>query len=368
MKILTQLSRIFVGILFILSGLIKLNDPTGFSFKLEEYFSTEVLNLPFLIPYALAIAVIVVIAEVLLGVALLIGYMRKFTLRALLVMIVFFTFLTFYSAFFNKVTDCGCFGDAIPLTPWGSFTKDVVLLIFILILLKGQQYITPLFKANKSNWIMLTSLVLCSFIGYWVLNHLPIKDFRTYKKGTNILKGMEIPEGAPRAKYEMNFYYEVEGEEKKFTDKELGQIPKGAKFIRREDFQISAGYIPPIHDFTMDKDGIDHTVDLMAEPKLVLIISYDLDKASTEGLSQMKDFANSAIVNNYKVIGMTASSQEKIDQTIETYELPFDYYTCDGTTLKTIERANPSIVIIENGVIVDKKHWKDRAKAQLKNK
>ncbi|MTG97851.1 MULTISPECIES: BT_3928 family protein [Myroides] len=365
MKVLTQLSRLFVGVLFILSGLVKLNDPSGFSFKLEEYFSTEVLDLPFLIPYALALAVIIVIAEVLLGAALLIGYKRKLTLWSLFLMILFFTFLTFYSAFFNKVTDCGCFGDAVPLTPWGSFTKDIILLIFILILLKGGEYITPLFKRSTNNIIMLVVLLLCSFMGYWVLNHLPLKDFRAYKVGTDIMKGMEIPEDAPRAKYEMNFYYEVDGEEKKFTDKELGNIPEGSKFIRREDFQISAGYIPPIHDFSMDKDGEDHTAELMAEPKLVLIISYDLDKADTEGLKHMKDFANKAIVNNYKVIGMTASSQEKIDKTIKDFQLPFEYYTCDGTTLKTIERANPSIVVLNKGVIVEKKHWNDRKNVNL---
>ena len=128
MKYLVHLSRLLVGILFIISGLIKLNDPLGFSYKLEEYFSSDVLNLPFLEPYALAISLFVVIFEVVLGVFLLIGFKRKFTVWSLLGMIVFFTFLTFYSAYFDKVKDCGCFGDALKLTPWESFTKDVVLL------------------------------------------------------------------------------------------------------------------------------------------------------------------------------------------------------------------------------------------------
>ncbi len=132
MKHLVGFSRVFVGILFIISGFIKLNDPVGFSFKLEEYFSQGVLDLPFLMPYALAISIFVVIFEVVLGVFLLIGYRKKFTIWSLLLMILFFTFLTFYSAYFNKVTDCGCFGDAIKLTPWESFTKDVVLLVLIL--------------------------------------------------------------------------------------------------------------------------------------------------------------------------------------------------------------------------------------------
>ena len=137
MKILVHLSRIFVGVLFIISGFIKLNDPLGFSYKLQEYFGEDVLNLEFLIPYALGISVIVVVFEVVLGVFLLIGYKPKFTVWSLLAMIIFFTFLTFYSAYFDKVKDCGCFGDALKLTPWESFTKDLVLLVLILILFFG---------------------------------------------------------------------------------------------------------------------------------------------------------------------------------------------------------------------------------------
>jgi len=142
MKYLVGVVRIFVGILFIISGFIKLNDPVGFSFKLEEYFSQGVLDLPFLTPFALAISILVVIVEVMVGVMLILGYKRKITVWTLIAMIVFFTFLTFYSAYFNKVTDCGCFGDAIKLTPWESFTKDVVLLVLILIIYVGRKYIT----------------------------------------------------------------------------------------------------------------------------------------------------------------------------------------------------------------------------------
>ena len=133
MKYIVGIARTIVGLLFIISGLIKLNDPVGFSFKLQDYFAPEVLNLEFLVPYALLLAIILVIVEVVLGIFLLLGHFKKFTLWALLLMIVFFTFLTFYSAYFNKVTDCGCFGDAMPLTPWESFSKDVVLLVLILI-------------------------------------------------------------------------------------------------------------------------------------------------------------------------------------------------------------------------------------------
>src|SRR5690554_1195739 len=174
MRIITQIARLIVGILFIISGLIKLNDPLGFSFKLDEYFSEMVFNMPFLQPFALSIALFVVIAEVLLGVMLLIGYKRKFTLWSLFAMIVFFTFLTFYSAYFNKVTDCGCFGDAIPLTPWQSFYKDIALLVLILILFAGQKYIKPLFDNMVNVGITALTFILSAYFGYHVLNHLPV--------------------------------------------------------------------------------------------------------------------------------------------------------------------------------------------------
>jgi len=124
MKVIVGISRIFVGVLFIISGLIKLNDPVGFSFKLKDYFAPEVLDLGFLVPYALGLALFVVIFEVLLGVMIILGHAKKFTLWSLLLMIVFFTFLTFYSAYFNKVTDCGCFGDAKRNLFDSSWKKD----------------------------------------------------------------------------------------------------------------------------------------------------------------------------------------------------------------------------------------------------
>ncbi|MEO8934393.1 MAG: DoxX family protein, partial [Xanthomarina sp.] len=165
MKYIVNISRVLVGVLFIISGFVKLNDPLGFSYKLQEYFSVDVLNIPFLEPYALIISVFVVIFEVILGVFLLIGYKPKFTVWSLLGMIVFFTFLTFYSAYFEKVKDCGCFGDAIPLTPWESFTKDVILLVLILILFLGIKYIKPLFKPLPITVISLLSFIACLWFG-----------------------------------------------------------------------------------------------------------------------------------------------------------------------------------------------------------
>ncbi len=361
MKFIVAFSRIFVGLLFIISGLIKLNDPLGFSFKLEEYFSESVLNLPFLTPYALAIALFVVIFEVVLGIMLLIGFKPKFTVWSLLLMIVFFTFLTFYSAYFNKVTDCGCFGDALKLTPWESFTKDVVLLFFILILFFKQKLIKPIFNPLAQNVIATFSLLACCFMGYYVLNHLPLKDFRAYKVGTNIQKSMEIPEGAPLSKYEMVFIYKVNGVETEFSQEDVmaNKVPEDAEFVDRKDKLIEQGYVPPIHDFTMELAGSDYKEELLEEPKLVIFVSYDLQKADENGMEKLEEFHKKAAAKGYKVIGMTASGEDLITNTKKKYNLTFDYYFCDPTTLKTIERANPSIVVLHKGVIVDKRHYND---------
>lgn len=358
-NIITQFSRLFVGVLFIISGLIKLNDPVGFSYKLAEYFSEPVFNMPFLEPFALGLAIFLVILEVVLGVMLLVGYKTKTTIWSLLLLIVFFTFLTFYSAYFDVVKDCGCFGDALHLTPWESFTKDVVLLFFILILFFNQKLIKPLFNIQKTNFTVYASVVLCAFMAVWVLNHNPIKDFRPYKVGTNIEKAMEIPEGAPKSVVEMIFIYKVNGVDKEFTEKDLMNIPEGATFVDRKDKVITEGYVPSIHDFTMTKDDSDYKEELLKQPKLLIFVTYDLNLSNPDGLKKLEKLNQDARAKGYKVIGMTASGADVIEKTKKTYGINVDFYFCDATALKTIERANPSIVVLHNGTIVQKVHYND---------
>lgn len=357
---ITQFSRLFVGVLFIISGLIKLNDPVGFSYKLAEYFSEPVFNMPFLEPLALGLAIFLVILEVVLGVMLLVGYKSKLTIWFLLLLIVFFTFLTFYSAYFDVVKDCGCFGDALHLTPWQSFTKDIVLLFFILILFINKKLVKPLFvNRYVTNIITLASIVLCVFMAVWVLNHNPIKDFRPYKVGTNIEKGMEIPEGAPKSVVEMTFIYKVNGVDKEFTEKDLANIPEGATFVDRKDKVITEGYIPPIHDFTMVKEDSDYKDELLKEPKLLIFVTYDLNLSHPDGMKKLEGLNKAAKAKGYKVIAMTASGADEIAKTKKQYGLDVDFYFCDATALKTVERANPSIVVVQNGTIIQKVHYND---------
>ncbi|MCK0160375.1 BT_3928 family protein [Allomuricauda sp. F6463D] len=358
MKYLVWISRIVVGVLFIISGLIKLNDPLGFSFKLEEYFSPSVLDLPFLMPLALGISVFVVIVEVILGVLLLVGFKPKFTVWSLLLMIIFFTFLTFYSAYFNKVTDCGCFGDAIKLTPWESFTKDVILLVFILILFFGKKFIVPLFS-SKTNWIIGATALLASILfANHVLAHLPSVDFRPYKIEANIQEGMSVPDDAPQPIYEYQWRFKVNGKEEIHVTE--GDYPTvDGEFIDVETTQIQAGYEPPIHDFTIEQEGQDYAAELLEEDKLVMVIAYDLAKSNYEAFEEVAKVAKEAKEKGYKVIGMSASSSTMANKLIDTYGLDFEFYFTDETTLKTIVRSNPGILVLSKGTIKQKVHYND---------
>ncbi|POY40742.1 DoxX family protein [Flavobacterium alvei] len=356
---IAQFSRLFVGILFIISGLIKLNDPLGFSYKLDEYFSEPVFNMPFFVPYTLAIALFLVILEVVLGVMLLLGYKSKTTIWSLLLLVILFTFLTFYSAYFDVVKDCGCFGDALHLTPWQSFSKDLILLFFILILLYNQKYIKSIFSNKTQNILVIASIVLCSFMGYWVLNHLPLKDFRPYKIGTNIRKSMEIPDNAPKSVVEMIFIYKVNGVDKEFTEKDLMSLPAGAEFVDRKDKVIVQGYLPPIHDFKLDLNGEDQTNMILAKEKSLLIVAYDLEKANPEGLKKVNELYKNATAKGYYVALLTGSSADVIENVKKKYNFSFDCLFCDATALKTIERANPSFVILNYGTVTQKVHYND---------
>ena len=358
MKYITHISRILVGALFIISGLIKLNDPLGFSYKLQEYFSADVLNITFLEPYALGISIFVVVFEVVLGVFLLIGYKPKFTVWSLLLMIVFFTFLTFYSAYFDKVKDCGCFGDALKITPWESFTKDIILLFFVLILFFGVKHIKPLFSKLPTTALALLSFIFCLWFGYHVLMHLPSKDFRAYKIGDNILENMKIPEGAPKAVQEFKWTFNVNGEQKEFVTN--GSYPSvDGDYVGVETKVIKDGYEPPILDFSIESDDGDVTEEILSQDNLIMIVSYNLDTAEKDGMKKLKSLSDEAIKQGYTVIGLTSSGTDAIQRIKEEYKLNFDFYLCDEKALKTVVRSNPGVLEIDNATVKQKRHWND---------
>ena len=358
MKLLVTLSRIFVGVLFIISGFIKLNDPLGFSYKLQEYFSVDVLNIAFLEPYALIISILVVVFEVILGVFLLIGYKPKFTIWSLLAMIVFFTFLTFYSAYFDKVKDCGCFGDALKLTPWESFTKDLVLLIFILILFFGMKRVKPIFSTLATTVIALLSFLLSLWFGYHVLMHLPAIDFRAYKIGNNIMEGMSIPENAPKPIIEYSWKFNVNGEEKIIST--MGTYPSiEGDFVSVDTKVIQEGYQPPVVDFSIETEEENLTEQFLNEENLIIVVSYSLEKIERDGALKLKTLQDKARKNGYKIIGLTASGSDAKERIKKAYNIDFEFYLCDEKALKTVVRSNPGVLELDKGTIKQKVHWND---------
>jgi len=364
MKIIIHISRFLVGALFIFSGFIKLNDPLGFSYKLEEFFSADVLNIPFLAPYALLIAVFVVIYEVVLGVFLLIGYKPKFTLWSLLIMIVFFTFLTFYAWYFDKVKDCGCFGDFLKLKPVESFIKDLILLVLILILFFGIKYIKPLFGKLPTTILALLSFILSLWFAYHVLMHLPLIDFRAYKIGNNIKEGMSTPENAAKPIQEFRWKFMVNGKEETIiTDGSYPDV-KG-DYISVDTKMIKEGYQPPILDFSIESDEEDLTDHFLGEEKLIMVVSYSLEHIDRGSLKELKKLTDEAIKKGYTVIGLTASGADAKKNIKDTYHLDFDFYLCDEKALKTVVRSNPGILKLNKGTVIQKLHYNDMDDLEL---
>ena len=320
MKLLVQLSRIFVGAMFIFSGFVKLVDPIGSQFKFEEYFSQSVLDMEYLVPYALAFSIVLILAEIMLGVVLLLGYKAKATLWSLLGITTVFLFLTWYSAYYNKVTDCGCFGDAIKLTPWETFYKNIILIVLILLMLFKVKDIKNIFPNKVSQAITLLSFFSFLYLTYHVLLHLPIIDFRAYAVGNNIQEGMKY--------------------------KDDGEIPK-------------------IHDFYLEDAQSDLAPEILEKEKVLLVIVYDLQKADVNGFKSIKEITEKAIKEGYTVYGASASFTDELILAKEKYNLPFDFLFCDGTTLKTMVRANPGLMMLNKGTITGKWNWSDIDKIEL---
>ncbi len=369
MNWISQIARHLVGALFIFSGLIKLNDPMGFSFKLGDYFAPDVLNLGFLSDYTLPLALFIVILEVVLGVSLILGKWIKLTVWLLLLMIVFFTFLTFYSAYFNKVTDCGCFGDAIPLTPWQSFGKDVVLTVLIGIIFFNQKYLKPLMSSGPINTILALSLAGCIGLGYYVLNHLPLKDFRAYAEGTSIIEGMKSAEELGLEPTQYATIYTLNNKESGETLKVSSEEYVSDNWWQKEEWEIvkdasetvvlKEGYEPPIHDFIIDFNGTEVTDQVLAEDRIFLLIAYNLEKSDASAYERMNTFALAAADEEIPFIGLTSSLPSVVQEKSEAWGTRFSFGIMDETTLKTIVRANPGIVLLEKGVIVKKWHHQD---------
>ncbi|MDF3078223.1 MAG: DoxX family protein [Sphingobacteriaceae bacterium] len=365
-KNLVIVCRVLVGLLFIFSGLIKQNDPLGFGYKLQEYF--EVFHMMFLYDYATAIAILLCALEIILGAALLLGLRGKQVAWGLLLLIIFFTFLTFYSAYFDVVRTCGCFGDAIPLTPWQSFSKDLVLLLLILVIFFNWYTIRPLIHSGKAQDLSLIIItVLAVGFGLYTYNFLPVMDFLPYKTGKNIPEQMKVPVGAPQDEFEITYTLKNKksGESKKMTDKEYlkTEIWKDTTWEivgEPENKLIKKGFEVKIKDLKVtDAFGTDYTKEIFESPNYnLIIVAYDLGKTNLKAIGDLNALAINAAENyNIRSVLLTSATPEAAEKFRKGSRLPMEIFYCDAVPLKSMVRANPGLMLIKNGIVINKWHY-----------
>lgn len=348
MKIFYAFARYFTGALFIFSGLIKVNDPVGTAIKLEEYFTVFAYDFaPFFewfVPAALVLSVVLSVLEVVLGVAVIVGFRMELTSKVLLALIVFFTFLTFYSAYFNKVTDCGCFGDAIKLTPWQSFTKDIILLVLIVAIYIHRKHYSSFFSPAFRLMKVAGAAIFFTAIAIYAILHLPFIDFRSYKIGNDIRALMQP--SAP-----LRYEYVVEKDGKEFR---LEKYPTDPAYTFKSMNLLNPEAQPKITDLSVWNDEDDFTEAVLTGNKLLIII-HNVAKTSTNDLDAIKALTEA----NAEVWVLTASGYEQFEAFRHEHQLAIPYYYADATVLKTIIRSNPGIVLLSNGVVKGKWHYND---------
>jgi uncharacterized membrane protein YphA (DoxX/SURF4 family) len=362
---LVWVCRILVGLLFIFSGLIKINDPLGFSYKLEEYFG--LFHIGFLNSFALSLSVILCSLEIILGFALLIGVRAVSVAWGLLLLIIFFAFLTFYSAYFKVVQACGCFGDAIPLTPWQSFSKDLVLLLLIVVLFINRRMIKPLFSNKTGDNLLVVSAIVAIGIGLYTYNFLPVIDFLPYKLGTNILDEMKTPPGAKPDEYESIYHLRNKktGDTKVMNDKDYlkSNIWKDNNWEvtgNPESTLIKKGFEPKIRDLSIqDAQGNDYTKELLSNPFYnLIIVAYDLNHTDPQAIGRLNALAATLVQNyNTRTVLLTSNSPKDAEAFSKANHLVTEIYYADGVPLKTMVRANPGIFLMKNGTIINKWHY-----------
>lgn len=359
-------SRIVTGLLFIFSGLIKANDPIGFGYKLQEYF--HVFGTDFLNDYAMYMAVVICGLEIVLGALLLLGFWGRTVAWGLLLLILFFTFLTFYSAFFEVVTSCGCFGDAIPLTPWQSFIKDLILLALIAVIFINRKHVTPVTSDKYTQNIVTVAVIIISLgIGIYTVNFLPFIDFLPYKKGNYLPELMTLPEGEEGDQYEIVYRlrHKASGEEKKVSDSvyladEIWKDENWEIIGESESRLVKKGYTIPIPDLLIsDANGEDFTAQIVENPYYnIVIVSWDLNQANMDALGQINALLMNAAENyNIRSVLLTANSTQDAERISDELRLLAEVFYADAVPLKSMVRANPGVLLMQNGIVIDKWHY-----------
>lgn len=349
MKHISKIAKFVLIGIFLFSGLIKLNDPIGTQLKLEEYFEVFSLDFPlmagfwkFWIPFALPLSIILSSLEIILVIALWVNYKSKQILWSILALLIFFSFLTFYSAYYNKVTDCGCFGETIKLTPWTSFGKDIVLIFLTFLSSFG---ITQNSNKGAIKWVIVSTLLSVS-LGVYSYFYLPISDGLAYAIGENIPKNMQA-----REELKFSYRYLIQGKEV-----ELTEMPSDttAKFISMEATNEKAAR-PLITDYKIwvDNDTTDYTKESFQGNKLMVIMP-NVHHAKVDALKAIGILAKELASKGISTWLLSAAPSEEINELRHEYQLSFPALSADTKVLKTMIRSNPGLWLISNGTVKGK--------------
>ncbi len=375
LHIVGSVARSLLAIVFLFSGFVKAIDPLGTTYKIEDYLKAFGGFFTELMPLAEAAAVCLIGVEIVLGLCMLLNVRTSVTCWLTLAFYAVMLPLTLYIALENPVSDCGCFGDALVISNWATFRKNVVLTALAVTLVCTRQYIPQTLVWWGELAVLALALALAGGLMGYSRTHLPMIDFRPYKVGNNIVELMEVPEGAEPDQYETTFIYERDGVEREFT---LENYPKGDStwhFVDQKSVLVKKGYEPKIHDFeliTMNYDDITYDV-LESEVPVTIVVLYDLTKTDRKQLDKVTALFRQCLSENKPFYILTGASEDGIEAFCEEVEAenrsneltPFNhpdevFCMCDGVTLKTIVRANPGVVVVQNGVITDKYNLRNR--------
>ncbi len=364
-KFLVEFSRIIVGATFLFSGFVKAVDPLGFTYKIQDYLIE--LGLTVFFPLALPVAVFMVTAEFALGIFLLLGIYGKWTVRFITLFMLFFTPLTLWIAITNPVKDCGCFGDAFIISNWLTFYKNIVLLAGAILLILKWRLITPLFSRKIEPVVALSILLLGIFFSLHNVYRLPVLDFRPYKIGANIPQQMFIdPEKADVM--ETVFVYSKDGIEKEFTEENYPWNDSTWVFVDMKTKLVKEGEKPAIEDFSVEALYYDETISswdiggnitdiILSEPSYTfLMIAYSLEKMNLKHLENFKEVNRYAAEKGYSFYLLTSSSTEIVEAWEQRYQTGFQFCHADERVLKTMIRANPGLMLLKEGTVMDKWH------------
>lgn len=375
MKTFVRIAQVFVGLLFIVSGLVKANDPLGLSYKMQEFFELwntgfapgSFVRNTFLFFHdaSLALSVFMIALEIVAGVALLIGWRKKFVLWLLLVLIVFFTFLTGYAFLSGKFTNCGCFGDCLPITPLASFLKDILLLALILFLLAGQRRIQPVSTPRLRTALLVFSLLFSLGLQWYALNYLPLADCLPFRRGNNIAQQMKPPPGSRPDSIVMKFIYEKGGRRYEWAANELPADFSSYKYVDRIDRVVRKGNAdPPIKGFSLvGLSGQDSTQAVLQHPFAVL--TFALDFKERKWIDDFKELAQAASRNNVPVYLGTTNAAEGQRAFAVAGINTVQFFNVDFTAVRTVARTTPTVLFLRAGTIVKKFSKNALAEANL---